>query len=60
MKPAWKSKTVIGGVIAVVSGLLGIETDFATIEHQAEAILSITGGLLAIYGRLKAKEKVGL
>ncbi|WP_349917740.1 hypothetical protein [Aeromonas veronii] len=59
-KPALRSRTVIGGVIAVgagIAGLFGIDVDAqtqSTIATTAIDVASAVGGLLAIWGRLKA------
>lgn len=59
-KPALKSRAVIGGVIAVgagIAGLFGIDVDAQTqssIVTTAIDVASAVGGLLAIWGRLKA------
>lgn len=58
------SKTVWGGVIAVlaaVAGLFGLPIDTG-MQEEAVAILTAiaggVGGLLAIWGRLKANKRV--
>ncbi|MDX7756476.1 hypothetical protein [Aeromonas hydrophila] len=59
-KPALKSRAVIGGVIAVgagIAGLFGVSVDAGTQTSLATTIVdlaSAVGGLLAIWGRLKA------
>ncbi|MCH7371044.1 hypothetical protein [Aeromonas sp. MR16] len=59
-KPALKSRAVIGGVIAVgagIAGLFGIDIDAQTqssLAMTAVDVASAVGGLLAIWGRLKA------
>lgn len=59
-KPALRSRAVIGGVIAVgagIAGLFGIDVDAQTqssIVTTAIDVASAVGGLLAIWGRLKA------
>jgi uncharacterized membrane protein len=64
-KPWWQSKTVWGGLVAVgagIAGLFGLDLDAqaqgALAEHGV-AIASAIGGLLAVYGRVKANSKVG-
>lgn len=67
-KPWYLSKTVLGGVIAAgagVAGLFGINLDALT---QAELLAhldmivtagsALVGGVLAIYGRLKATKSI--
>lgn len=67
-KPWYRSRTIVGGAVAVVAsivGLLGITIDAAT---QAEAttvalqfgdlvtpVTAAVGGLVAIWGRIVAK-----
>ncbi|MEG0007950.1 MAG: hypothetical protein RR721_08010 [Aeromonas sp.] len=63
-KPALKSRAVIGGVIAVgagIAGLFGIDVDAQTqssLAMTAVDVASAVGGLLAIWGRLKATHVV--
>ena len=63
-KPALKSRAVIGGVIAVgagIAGLFGIDIDAQTqssLAMTAVDVASAVGGLLAIWGRLKATHVV--
>ncbi|MBS4699352.1 hypothetical protein [Aeromonas media] len=63
-KPALKSRAVIGGAIAVgagIAGLFGIDVDAQTqssLATTAVDVASAVGGLLAIWGRLKATHVV--
>ena len=63
-KSAFKSRTVIGGLIAVgagIAGLLGVPVDVGTQASLATTIVdlaSAVGGLVAIWGRLKATHVV--
>lgn len=63
-KSALKSRAVIGGLIAVgagVAGLFGVTVDAGTQASLATTIVdlaSAVGGLLAIWGRLKATHVV--
>lgn len=65
---ALKSRTIIGGVIATVCGILAAafrwspETvDF--LKTQATEVIvmlgAVIGGALAIYGRVKAERRIG-
>ncbi len=64
-KQWWESKTVWGGLIAVgaaVAGAFGVTVDGAAqneIAEYAVAIAGAIGGLLAIYGRIKAGKTIG-
>lgn len=64
MKEWYKSKTVWGGLIAVgaaAAGAFGIVVDQDTQDQIAECavvIATAAGGLLAIYGRIKAESKL--
>ena len=64
-KPAWFSSGVIGGVVAVVAGLLGfldylVPTQIVCIDVEEGitdlyiAGLALLGGILALHGRIKA------
>ncbi|HOV80325.1 MAG TPA: hypothetical protein PK728_09505 [Bacillota bacterium] len=63
-KKWWQSKTVWGGIVAIggaVAGAFGIAVDEATQGEIVDYIMVIAGaagGLLAIYGRLKAEKKI--
>ena len=64
-KPWWQSKTMMGAAAAVVAGLLGllgVDVDASTqdmIIQNIASIASTLGGLLAAYGRVKAKHLLG-
>ena len=59
-KPALRSRAVIGGVIAVgagIAGLFGVPVDAGTQASLATTVVDLAsaiGGLMAIWGRLKA------
>lgn len=63
-KKWWQSKTVWGGMVAVgaaVAGAFGLQVDGQTQNEIAEYITvgaGAIGGLLAIYGRLKADKGI--
>ena len=65
---ALKSRTIIGGVIATVCGILAAlfkwspETvDFLKTQGTEVVVMlgTVIGGVLAIYGRVKADRKIG-
>lgn len=63
-KPWWQSKTVWGGVVALAAGVAGVFGVAIPEAAQGEIAVSLTalagaiGGLLSIYGRLKAERKL--
>lgn len=63
-KPWYQSKAVIGGVVAAVAGLLAFAGVDIGIEDQGiltDAVLGLVGaigGILAVYGRVKADRKI--
>jgi len=63
-KEWYKSKTVWGGIIAVgaaIAGAFGISLDVATQYQISDYIVvgvGAVGGLLAIYGRVKAEQSI--
>lgn len=65
LKGMFKSKTVWGGAIAALAGVLGIfgyqleAADQATLAEAISNGAALVGGLLAIYGRVKATKKIG-
>ena len=64
-KPIWQSTTVIGAAIAVVSAIVGFFGYSVGAEDQAGLVSLISqitgavGGLIALYGRVKATKKIG-
>lgn len=64
MKHWHQSKTIWGGVAAIVAAILAVmgvdvsAADQAAIEQAAVAIVGGVGGLLAVYGRIKAQGKI--
>lgn len=59
------SKTVWGGLVALLAGVLGLfgytvgAEDQATLVELAAGIASAVGGLVAIVGRVVATKKIG-
>ena len=66
-KPWWKSKTIIGGAVVLVVtiaealGLVGdiSPDDKALVTDNILKVLTGIGGVVAIYGRVKAEQKIG-
>ena len=64
-KELWKSKTFWGGLIALLAGILGIfgytllPEDQAALVDGGTAIAASIGGVIAIWGRVKASKKIG-
>ncbi|MFH1604686.1 MAG: hypothetical protein ABIH03_12345 [Pseudomonadota bacterium] len=68
-KKWWQSKAVIGGIIAALaSGLALIRVQFAPeavdplatdVIGAIETGVAFVGGIIAIYGRVKANTKIG-
>lgn len=63
-KKWYASKTVWGGAIAVIAGIagafgiaVGVE-DQAVIAESITAIAGAVGGLIAVYGRIKADRRI--
>lgn len=60
-KPALKSKGVIGGLLAAagsIAALAGYSLDIDALQSAIVLILSGVGGILAIFGRVAAKDKI--
>jgi hypothetical protein len=59
-----KSRAVWGGIVAAVAGAAGLfgvtvtSEDQVTIVEAAVTISSLVGGLISIYGRIKASKKI--
>lgn len=64
-KSWWMSKTVWGGVVALIGGILGVfdytlaPEDQALILEIAAGITTGVGGIVAIWGRTKASKTIG-
>lgn len=64
-KKWWQSKTVWGGVVAISAGAAGVfgitvgpVEQLQLVEYLAAAGAAI-GGLIAVYGRVSAKDEIG-
>ena len=60
-KPWWQSRTVIGALVVIVSsaaGLYGIQIDVGALTEIILQILALSGGVVAIYGRVKAERPI--
>jgi hypothetical protein len=58
-KPWWASKGVIGGVVAMGASIFGMaDTDAAQIINLLTELIAAAGGLLAVYGRIKATRAI--
>ena len=64
-KSIFASKTVWGAIIAVGAGIAGFfgfaieSTDQAQLAEIGVSVASMAGGLIAIFGRVKASKKIG-
>lgn len=65
-KPWYASRGVWGGIITVLAGaagaIWGFEISPATQEAAVSGIIGVVtavGGLVAVYGRVKAETKIG-
>lgn len=64
-KPWYESKAVIGGIVAVASGIAGVAGIAISPENQEAIVAAVTaigsavGGALAVYGRVKASQPIG-
>jgi hypothetical protein len=55
-KKWYHSKTIWGGLIAVGASVTGVSVsanELADLTNNIEAVISLFGGLLAIYGRMR-------
>lgn len=63
IKKWWKSRTIIGALIALVAGVLGPEVIPAelqdTLVGQIDNLVALIGTVIAIFGRVKAVDKIG-
>lgn len=65
IKPWWQSKTLWGAIVTLASAALGLAgLDLGDGDRQAltELLTSLgaaLGGVIAIFGRIKAKDRIG-
>ncbi|MBC7279854.1 hypothetical protein [Hoeflea sp.] len=65
IKPWWQSKTLWGALVTIGSaalGLAGLDLGDADREALIELLTSLgaaIGGVIAIFGRIKAKSRIG-
>lgn len=60
VKSILQSKTIWGAILSLVSvGLTAAHIDLGPVDGWAEAIVGLVGGVLAVYGRVKAVKKIG-
>lgn len=58
-KPWWKSKGVIGGLVAIIAGLgglFGLDVDQAALTDILLQLSAAVGGVVAVVGRFKAQK----
>ena len=61
-KPWYLSKTVLAAVVVIVASGANVDIDSVAagdIASQLDAIITAVAGLVAIYGRVTAKAKIG-
>ena len=59
-KPWYLSRAILGGAVAILAGILGLSSaDAAELTQLLTDLASVAGGLLAIYGRIKATRAIG-
>lgn len=63
-KPIFASKTVWGGIVALLSGIAGLfgfelnPADQASMVELLTSIGAAVGGIIAIYGRVRTNAKI--
>lgn len=64
-KGIFASRTVWGGLLALLAGLAGLfgytvtPEDTATLTELLASVGSAVGGIVAIYGRIRASKRIG-
>lgn len=64
-KGLFASRTVWGGILALLAGLAGLfgytvtAEDTATLTELLASVGSAVGGIVAIYGRIVASKRIG-
>lgn len=58
-KPWWLSRAILGGAVAIIAGILGLSSaDAAQLTQLLTDFASVAGGVLAVYGRIKATRAI--
>lgn len=61
-KPWWQSRTILGAaavLLAQAANALGLDVDEGHITEALTALVSAAGALLAIVGRVRARQPIG-
>ena len=64
IKPWWQSRTLWGAVVTIVSAILGLagvelgEADRGSLVELLASLGAAVGGVIAILGRLQAKQRI--
>lgn len=64
-KPWWQSKTLWGAIVTLGSGILGLTgLDLSAADREAliglmTSLGSAIGGIIAFFGRVTAKDRIG-
>ena len=62
IKRWYKSRTIWGGVASTIAGIgaiIGVDLDKGALTEQFMQAVAALGGLVAVFGRLKAESKIG-
>ena len=64
-KSQWKSRGAIGGIVASLSGIIGLflginSADINEVYQHVAAIVAAVSGIIAWYGRVRAKSRIAL
>ncbi len=60
-KPWWQSTTILASTAVVVSqavGLVGIDLDHGLVLNLITSLAGVVGGLMAIWGRVRAAQPI--
>jgi hypothetical protein len=58
-KAWWQSRAVVGGIVAVFAGVFGLaDNETKQLTDLIDNELAFVGGLLAIYGRVRATKTI--
>lgn len=65
LKPWWQSKTLWGAIVTLISAALGLagldiaDSDRAVLVDLLTSLGAATGGVIAIIGRISARNRIG-
>ena len=58
MKNWWESKAIIGGIISIISMMVGTQLDPETAASITNQVITVLGVAVSMYGRIVAQDTI--